>query len=159
MAIISGLILALLIGAGIARPIIQTTAIMRELADGNTDIVIPHVRRRDEIGAMAAAVQIFKENKIHADELAAEKQSDVQAKEQRAKALAELNLQFEAAASALTSTLSSAAANLKESAEAMFATTEQAGQKSLTVKSAAKQASSNVARVAAATEELSISID
>jgi methyl-accepting chemotaxis protein len=41
----------------------------------------------------------------------------------------------------------------------MFATTEQAGQKSLTVKSAAKQASSNVARVAAATEELSISID
>ena len=159
LAIIVGLVLAVLIGKGIANPITQTTAIMRKLANGTTDIVIPYVRRRDEIGAMAAAVQVFRENKILADELAVERQSDGQAKERRVKALELLNLQFEAAASNLTSTLSSAAANLKENAEAMFTTTEQTGQKSVIVRSAAQQASSNVGTVASATEELSMSID
>jgi len=159
LTIIVGLILAVLIGRGIARPITQITAIMRELANGKTDIVIPHVRRQDEIGAMAVAVQTFKENRILADKLAVERQVESQSKEQRAKSLESLNLQFEAAASALTSTLSSAAANLKESAETMFTTTQQAGQKSNTVRSAAQQASTNVETVASAAEELSMSID
>jgi methyl-accepting chemotaxis protein len=159
LTIIAGLFLAVLIGKGIARPITQITAIMRELAKGRTDIVIPHVRRHDEIGAMAVAVEAFKENRILADKLAVERQSESHTKEQRAKALESLNLQFEAAASALTSTLSSAAANLKDSAETMFTTTQQAGQKSNTVKSAAQQASTNVETVASAAEELSMSID
>ena len=159
LTIIVGLVLAVLIGKGIARPITQITAIMRELANGRTDIVIPHVRRKDEIGAMAVAVQAFKENRILADKLALEKQGESQSKEQRAKALKSLNLQFEAAASSLTATLSSAAANLKDSAETMFTTTQQAGQKSDTVRSAAQQASSNVDAVASAAEELSMSID
>ena len=159
LTIIVGLVLAVLIGKGIARPITQITAIMRELANGRTDIVIPHVRRKDEIGAMAVAVQAFKENRILADKLAVERQAESQSKEQRAKALESLNLQFEAAASALTATLSSAAANLKDSAETMFTTTQQAGQKSNTVRSAAQQASSNVETVASAAEELSMSID
>jgi methyl-accepting chemotaxis protein len=159
LAIVGGLVLAVLIGRGIARPITQTTAIMRALANGRTDIVIPHVGRRDEIGAMAEAVQVFKENKVLADKLAGEREDEGRAKEQRAEALKVLNLHFEATSSALTSTLSSAAANLKESAEAMFATTDQAGQKSATVKSAARQASANVQTVASATEELSLSVD
>jgi methyl-accepting chemotaxis protein len=159
LTIIAGLILAVLIGRGIARPITQITTIMRELANGRTDIVIPHVRRQDEIGAMAVAVEAFKENRILADKLAAERQTESQSKEQRAKSLELLNLQFEAAASALTSTLSSAAANLKDSAETMFTTTQHAGQKSDTVKSAAQQASTNVETVASAAEELSMSID
>jgi methyl-accepting chemotaxis protein len=132
---------------------------MRELADGRTDIAIPHVRRHDEIGAMAVAVQAFKENRVLADKLASEKHAEVHSKEQRARALELLNMQFEAAASALTSTLSSAAANLKESAETMFTTTQQASNKSDTVRSAAQQASTNVETVASAAEELSMSID
>jgi methyl-accepting chemotaxis protein len=159
LTIIVGLVLAVLIGRGIARPITEITTIMRELANGRTDIIIPHVRRHDEIGAMAIAVQAFKENRILADKLAVESHAESQSKEQRAKALELLNLQFEAAASALTSTLSSAAANLKESAETMFTTTQQAGQKSNTVRSAAQQASTNVETVASAAEELSTSID
>jgi methyl-accepting chemotaxis protein len=159
LAIIVGLVLAVLIGKSIARPITQITAIMRELAKGRTDIGIPHVRRHDEIGAMAVAVQAFKENRILADRLALEKHAEAQCKEQRAEALELLNMQFEAAASALTSTLSSAAANLRESAETMFTTTQQASDKSDTVRSAAQQASANVETVASSAEELSMSID
>jgi len=158
LAIFVGIALAALIGTGIARPITQTTTIMRELAAGKTDIEIPHVARRDEIGAMAKAVQVFKENKILANELSGQREAESRAKEQRAKTLEALNSHFEAAASALTSTLSSAAADLKESAETMFASTEQADQKSTSVKFAAQQATANVQTVASAAEELSMSI-
>lgn len=159
VAIFFGVTLALLIGRGIARPISQTTAIMREVAAGRTDIEIPHATRRDEIGAMAQAVQIFKDNKILANELADQSKVERQAKEQRATAIETINSQFEAAASALTSTLSSAAANLKESAETMFASTEQTDQKSTSVKFAAQEANVNAQMVASATEELLISIE
>ena len=62
-------------------------------------------------------------------------------------------------AAALTSTLASAAVGLKQSAEAMFTTTEQAGQRSATVKAAAQQASTNIETVAHAAQELSASIE
>jgi methyl-accepting chemotaxis protein len=158
-AIFVGLVLALLIGRGIARPITQTTAIMRELAAGRTDIEIPHVARRDEIGAMAKAVQVFKENKILANDLAGQSKSETRAKEERSKVIEALNSHFEAAASTLTSTLSSAAANLKDSAETMFASTDHAEQKSISVKTAAQRATANVQAVVSATEELLVSIE
>jgi methyl-accepting chemotaxis protein len=149
----------LVIGRDMARAMTQTKATMLELARGRTDIAIPHVGRRDEIGLMAKAVQVFKENKILANSLADEKEVENRAKDERAKALIALNTRFEATASALTSTLSSAAADLQESAKTMFASCEESDQKSAAVTSAARQASINVQTVASATEELSKSTE
>jgi methyl-accepting chemotaxis protein len=151
--------ITLVIGRDMARAMTQTKTTMLELAQGRTDIAIPHVGRRDEIGSMAKAVQVFKENKILANRLAGEKEAENRAKDERAKALVALNTQFEATASALTSTLSSAAADLQESAKTMFASSEQSDQKSAAVTSAAQQASMNVQTVATATEELSKSTE
>jgi methyl-accepting chemotaxis protein len=151
--------ITLVIGRDMARAMTQTKTTMLELAQGRTDIAIQHVGRRDEIGLMAKAVQVFKENKILANRLAGEKEAENRAKDDRAKALAALNTQFEATASALTSTLSSAAADLQESAKTMFVSCEQSDQKSAAVTSAAQQASMNVQTVAAATEELSKSTE
>jgi methyl-accepting chemotaxis protein len=151
--------ITLVIGRDMARAMTQTKTTMLELAQGRTDIAIPHVGRRDEIGLMAKAVQVFKENKILANRLAGEKEAENRAKDERAKALVALNTQFEATASALTSTLSSAAADLQESAKTMFASSEQSDQKSAAVTSAAQQASMNVQTVATATEELSKSTE
>lgn len=159
LAIITGLVLAFIIGRGIARPIRQITAVMRKLADGITDVVIPHVGGRNEIGAMAEAVRVFRDNKIEADRLSDENEAERQSKERRTKSLEALNRRFESTAAALTTTLASAAAGLKQSAEAMFATTEQAGQRSGTVKVASQQASANIEIVANATDELSVSIE
>jgi methyl-accepting chemotaxis protein/CHASE3 domain sensor protein len=159
LAIVAGVILAFVIGRGIARPIQQITAVMRELARGRTDVVIPPVGRRNEIGAMAEAVRVFRDNKIQADRLASENEAERRTKEQRTKSLEALNRDFESTAAALTSTLASAAVGLKQSAEAMFTTTEQAGQRSATVKAAAQQASTNIETVADAAQELSASIE
>ena len=159
LAIVAGLVLAFVIGRGIARPIGQMTAVMRALADGKTDLAIPDAGRRNEIGAMADAVRVFRDNKIKADHLADESETERRHKERRAKAIEELNSRFEATATDLTSTLASAAAGLKHSAETMFGRAKQAGEISGNVKAAAQQASANIETVANATEELSSSID
>jgi methyl-accepting chemotaxis protein len=159
VAIVAGLLLAFVIGKGIARPIGQIVVAMRELAKGNVDIVIPHLGRRDEIGAMADAVRMFRDNKIEAARLAGENEAERRTKERRAQSLETLNRNFEATATALTATLSSAAAGLRQSAEAMFAMTEQAGRRSGTVKAVAQEASANIETVANAAEELSQSIN
>jgi methyl-accepting chemotaxis protein len=159
IAITVGLVLAVIIGRGIARPITQVTSVMRELAEGKTDIAIPHLGRRDEIGAMSDAVKVFRDNKIQADQLTRERRADQEAKEQRAQTIEAFNKGFEAKVGVLVFALSSAAAKLKQNAESLFASTAQTGQSSGTVRAAADVASSKAGTVAMATEELSTSIN
>jgi len=159
LLIVVGLILAVVIGRSIVRPIRQITAVMEQLAAGMIDVEIPAVGHRNEIAAMANAVRVFRDNKINADRLAQENEGARRAKEERARTLQALNLRFEATATALTSTLRTAATNLKQNAEVMFATTTEAGEQSGTVKTVAQRASANIETVATATEELSASIE
>jgi methyl-accepting chemotaxis protein len=56
----------------IARPIVAMTATMRELAEGNLDVDLPRHDRSDEIGAMAKAVAVFKDNAVAMRQLQAE---------------------------------------------------------------------------------------
>jgi methyl-accepting chemotaxis protein len=48
----------------VAKPVSAMTEVMRRLAKQDTDVAVIGVGRRDEIGAMANAVQVFKENAI-----------------------------------------------------------------------------------------------
>jgi methyl-accepting chemotaxis protein len=65
-------------GRSISRPLAQLGARMKQLADGELDQDIPGIGRRDEIGAMASTVQVFKDNAI------ALKTTEAQAAEQQA---------------------------------------------------------------------------
>ena len=108
---------------------------------------------------MAKAVQVFKDNKIKADRLARENETERGHKERRTRTIEELNWRFDLSATELTSTLAAAAAGLKRSAETMFNRTKRAGEISGDVKVAAQQASANIEIVANAAEELTLSID
>ena len=57
-----GGLLAVLLGAGISRPMIAMCKAMRELAGGNFDVVLPGLGRKDEVGEMAAAVEEFEDS-------------------------------------------------------------------------------------------------
>jgi signal transduction histidine kinase len=79
MTILGGaasLIIATLMGVlltrGIAVPITRMTGAMTTLAKGDTSVEVPGVSRGDEIGAMAAAAQIFKDNMIERQRAQAE---------------------------------------------------------------------------------------
>ena len=76
LALVAGLALfAWPLVRSISLPIKQMTAAMRDLAAGNKAVEIPAIGRRDEIGQMAAAVQVFKDQAIERDQLEAEAQS------------------------------------------------------------------------------------
>lgn len=158
VAVVLGVIVAWLIGTGISRPIRAITDAMNDLAGGNKEIDIPGQARGDEIGLMAKAVLVFKENMIRADKLAAQEAEAVKAREKRARKISELTNGFDQEISAVLKTVSSAATEMQATATGMSSTAEETSRQSGIVAAAAEQASTNVQTVASATEELSASI-
>ncbi|KXG86060.1 hypothetical protein ATO67_05445 [Agrobacterium bohemicum] len=63
-AIVIALVAGLMIGSGISRPLLAMTYAMKRLASGETNLDVPGVGRKDEIGQMAETVQVFKDNAI-----------------------------------------------------------------------------------------------
>jgi methyl-accepting chemotaxis protein len=142
----------------IATPIVALTGRMSRLAAGDVAEEIPGAARGDEIGAMAAAVQVFKDNKISADRLAAEKEAENDVKMRRARALDDLTRAFETKVGELVSGLSAASSVMEQTAQSMSETAGATNRQAAIVATASSQTSSNVQTVASATEELTSSI-
>ena len=142
----------------VCAPIVHLTSRMSRLAEGEVADSIPGAERSDEIGAMAAAVQVFKDNMIRADRLAAEKQAENDGKMRRAQALDELTRAFEAKVTELVGGLSRASSTMESTAQSMTSTAAQTNSQAAVVAAASEQTSTNVQTVASATEELTSSI-
>jgi len=142
----------------VCRPIVDLTATMSRLAGGDVSGEISGSDRGDEIGAMAAAVQVFKDNMIKADRLAAEKEAENDVKVRRARLLDELTRAFEAKVSELVAGQSSASAVMEDTAQSMSSTAAATNRQAGMVAAASEQTSANVQMVASATEELTSSI-
>jgi len=142
----------------ILAPVIALTGRMSRLAAGEVAEEIPGAARGDEIGAMAAAVQVFKDNKIEADRLAAEKEAENDIKVRRAGALDDLTRSFETKVGELVQGLSAASSVMEHTAQSMAETAGATNRQAAVVASASEQTSGNVQTVASATEELSSSI-
>jgi methyl-accepting chemotaxis protein len=147
------------IGRAISKPLLAMTAAMQQVARGDYSAAVPGLGRRDEIGAMAEAVQVFKTNGEEMEHLRAEQERARQQSEaDKRRLMSELAGSFEAKVGALVQRLSVAASGLEATARSMTSVADNTTQQSVTVSSAAQQTSANVQTVAAATEELSISI-
>jgi methyl-accepting chemotaxis protein len=158
IAVISGAI-AWLIGRSISRPLGQLGARMRGLADGALDAGIPGIERGDEVGAMAASVQIFKDNALRIrglDKIGAETQQRAAA--ERRSAIENIADDFERSVKGIVSSVATAAAGMQTTAQSMTATASDASARAATVGAASDSASNNVGTVAAAAEELSSSV-
>ena len=142
----------------ICRPIVDITASMSRLAGGDASGEIPASDRRDEIGAMAAAVQVFKDSMIKADRLAAEQAAENDAKMRRARVIDDLTKSFESRVGELVNGLSSSSATMEQTARSMSSTATATNRQAGVVGDASKQTSTNVQMVASATEELTSSI-
>ncbi len=142
----------------VCKPIVDLTATMSRLAGGDVSDEISGIERGDEIGAMAAAVRVFKDNMIKADRLAAEKEAENDIKMRRARVLDELARAFEAKVGELVGGLSSASAVMEETAQSMSTTAAATNRQAGVVAAASEQTSANVQTVASATEELTTSV-
>jgi methyl-accepting chemotaxis protein len=150
--------LVMMVRRRVCKPIVELTATMSQLAGGDVSCEIPGVERRDEIGAMAAAVRVFKDNRIEADRLAAEQEAENEVKMRRARLLDELAHAFEAKVSELVGGLSSASATMERTAQSMSSTASATNRQAAVVAAASEQTSTNVQTVASATEQLTSSI-
>ncbi len=152
-------VLSVAIVRGITGPLGEMTAAMGRLAEGELEIHIPAQGRGDEIGKIAAAVQVFKENAIRVKEMEAEQvEAEQRAEGEKHAAMNKLADDFESAVGGVVDQVSSAATEMQASSESMAATAHQTTQQASAVAAASEEASANVQTVASAAEELSSSI-
>ncbi len=64
-----GIVAFFFVGNSIAKPVIKMTGVMRKIADNDYSVEVPYADRRDEIGDMAKAVEIFRENGMKVSEM------------------------------------------------------------------------------------------
>jgi methyl-accepting chemotaxis protein len=155
-----GLALAVIIARfGISSPIAAITGAMQALAAGNKTVAVPGQDRKDEIGTMAAALNVFKDNMIEADRLREEQEATKQRSEaERRKAMLDLADRFEGSVGSVVNGVTAAATEMQATAQSMSATAEQTSRQSTAVAAASEETTQNVQTVASATEELSASI-
>jgi methyl-accepting chemotaxis protein len=142
----------------IVPPILKMVGAMRKLAGGDHSVEIPATDKKDEIGLMARAVLIFKENMIKAKELAAKEADAIKERVARAARVNELTQTFDADISIVLRSVASASTELQATASSMTATAEETSNQATAVAAATEEASANVQTVAAASEELASSV-
>ncbi len=143
---------------GITRPVAGMTEAMRELANGNLEAEIPAKDRHDEIGAMAEAVQIFKDNGIERVRLQSDSKKEQEARAAREKRVDELISNFREVVQGVLQTVSTNTTQMESTAKALSSIATQTTAQASGVSAASEEASANVQAVAAASEELSASI-
>ncbi|CAO3437077.1 methyl-accepting chemotaxis protein [Azospirillum argentinense] len=157
--ILLGGLVAWRVGDGIARPIAGLTVTMDRLAAGDLAAAIPGADRKDEAGAMARAVGVFKQGLVQARDLGRQQEAEWRAREARTATLLDLQRGFEERAGGLTGALASAAQQLESTARALTGIAEQTHGRSERMTLSAHSAADNVQTAAAATEELSASVE
>jgi methyl-accepting chemotaxis protein len=91
-------LLGFFIGRSVSRPLLSMTAAMGSIAQGSLEAEVPGLGRQDEIGQMAEAVQVFKDNRIQMERLQAEnKENEARTAAERAAAAQRMADEFEAA--------------------------------------------------------------
>ena len=152
-------ILGAFVARSISRPIVRMTEAMTELANGNTRIVPPGVGRRDEVGAMASAVQVFRDNMIEAERLRTEQtEAEKRASGEKRATLHTFANEFQTAVGNVVDLVSSASTELEAAAQTLTKTAGTTQTLSKNVAGASDQASENMQSVAAATEQLAASV-
>ena len=151
---------SLLIGRSISNALTAMVRAMTRLAGGDFSVAIPGLGRKDEVGEMAGAVEVFKTSMIETERLRAEQLAVEQRQLQQRKAeMNKLADAFERAVGEIVETVSSSATELEASANTLTATAERSQELATMVAAASEEASTNVQSVASASEEMTSSVN
>jgi methyl-accepting chemotaxis protein len=158
--IIVGMILGFAIGQyGIARPLRAMVDLLQALAGGKYEIDIHNTDRKDEVGDVAKAALVFKENGLAKIRMEVEqKEAEARVARQRKQDMHRMADDFESAVGEIIDVVSSASNELEASANTLTSTAERSQRLSTAVAAASEEASTNVQSVASATEEMASSI-
>jgi methyl-accepting chemotaxis protein len=159
LGLVLGILISLLLAQSIIRPLARMTAALKALAAGDRSVVIPETGRRDEIGQMAKAAEVFKDNALVMQRMIGEQEA---AREQASAAQAmdrnKLADTFETKVGGMVQLLVEGSGNLTSTAQSLVLAAERSTARAATVASAAEAASSGVQTVASAAAQLATSI-
>ncbi|MGE5505566.1 MAG: cache domain-containing protein [Actinomycetota bacterium] len=150
-------VVATVIGRTIARPLGDVTGALEALTQDRDGVDIRHTERKDEIGALARGLLVFRRHVEDSKVAAAEKMREQEAEIARQREIERLAAEFEGEVAGIIRSVSAAATQMQSTSQSMSAMAEQTSRQSTTVASAAEQAAANVQTVAAATQELTAS--
>jgi methyl-accepting chemotaxis protein len=153
------IVLAFLLGRGLSRPLAAITAVMNRLSSGEIDVTIPGSERRDELGTMAAAVDVFRRSMIEARGMRDAQEASKQQSELEKKALQrQMADRFEADVKSVVATVAKATSDMQRVAGEITASVNGTSEQAAAAAAASEEASASVSTVAAATEELASSV-
>ncbi|BAI71607.1 methyl-accepting chemotaxis protein [Azospirillum sp. B510] len=164
VAIVAGLALPVvvmiaLVGHSISRRILRLSGVMRSLAMGDLALEVPETGRADELGDMSRAVQVFKENAVDRQRLAAEQvEADRRAEAEKRHTLDRMAERFEGTVGGMIRSVTSTTEELGRKVRAMSEAAEQTNHLAGVVATASDGTAANVQTVAAASQQLSASI-
>jgi methyl-accepting chemotaxis protein len=160
LAILAGAaLLAFLLGRGLSRPLGAITAVMNRLSSGDMEVTIPGGERKDELGTMAQAVDVFRRNMQEARALREAQEGTKQQGEIERKALQrQMADRFEADVKSVVTAVAKATEDMQRVASEITASVNGTSQRATAAAAASQQASASVGTVASATEELASSV-
>lgn len=145
---------------GLARPIEDITNVMDKLAGGDTSVTIPSAERKDEIGRMAAAIQVFKDSAI--ENLALQekqREGEARAAEDRKKARNEMAELFKERVGTVIETVAASAAQMTKTAQQLAGEIKISEETSRKAVTEAEHTGGNVQSIASAVEEMSATVN
>lgn len=158
VSLIVGIFLSFYAFRSIAQPLSGMTKIVQALSAGQLNVDILHRDRRDEIGDMAAAFQVLKDNSLEAERLKDEKLRAAAIAAEEAVVLQREIESFQAQIEAVVMNVNKASRGMENTAQVLKSVADSAREQATVAAAASEEASSNVQAVASATEELSASI-
>jgi methyl-accepting chemotaxis protein len=154
-----GVVVSWFISRGITLPLNRLAKAMGLLAVGDTSISIAAPEAKDEIGAMARAVVVFRDNALERERLAAKQAETNQERQSRAERIASLIDRFEPSADQTLSNVHGAAGQLETVALSLNESAESVSTQARAAEGRIDAAAANVTTAASAAEELSRSMD
>ena len=157
--LIGAILLALLLGRGLSRPLAAITAVMNRLSGGEINVTIPGSERHDELGTMAGAVEMFRRSMIEARGMREAQEASKQQSELEKKALQrQMADRFEADVKSVVAAVAQATNDMQRAAGEITTSVGGTSQRAAAAAAASDEASASVNAVAAATEELASSV-
>ena len=157
-ATLIGIVIALLIGRSIARPVGKLVKAMDELARNNINIDIPGVELRDEVGQMARSVLVFRDNAVERHKLTEQQEHATQLDKDRAEQIEALIASFESRANTAIKQVHEAATELDGASSQLSNTSQQVAEEARRASASTDSASQSVVIAAGAAEQLAASI-
>ncbi|MBP0463676.1 MCP four helix bundle domain-containing protein [Roseomonas sp. PWR1] len=158
VSLLAGIAIAALLGRSITGRVGNLSSALGRLAQRDYGFELKEVADKDELGAMARALDTCRDGLKDADRLAAAQIEEAKKQADRATRIDSLVKGFESEALGVLRAVSAAATELSATAATMTETAEDGTRQATVVATAAEQASANVQTVAASTEELAASI-